>query len=395
MGFIHDPRRVWWRRLLFQVHLWTGLVIGLVVSVVGLTGSLIVFKPELERMSIPHLTHVTPQGERVPVQQLIDTMKRERPRYKLSNLYVYREPDLAWNFRTTGPHGHRIQVYLNPYTGQIIGEDDFKDHWLDWIYELHEVLLLAKPGLTANGIFAWLMVLMSVSGIVVWWPGVKHWRFGFRYHWRAGWKGQNYDAHKLIGFYAAVLLVIVSVTGAYYAFPDSYKRAVAWATAGPATVPTPKSKPRQVASKPTVDAILSRAQAAMPEATPMILFLPTNPTAIYSLRMRLPYDWSRTGSNHVYLDQYTGEVIRADYFVERPIGARIIGVNGPLHFGTFGGDFTRWLWVLLGLTPAILFVSGVIMYWNRVWAKRFRSRGLQANAQAVGERIAVGAPSGD
>ena len=362
------PRRSALRRLLFQVHLWIGLAIGLVVSIVGLTGSILVFKPELEAALIPSLTRVTPGPQRVPIDQLVAVLKRDRPAYRITNLYVYGQPDLAWNFRTTHQDGSRVQVYFDQYTGRILGEDPFRDHWLDWIYDLHERLLAGRTGLTVNAIAAWLLVLMCLTGIIVWWPGQPHWRDGFRYHASASWKGQNYDLHKLTGFSSALLLALVSITGAYYAFPDAYRKTVAALTSTPAAVVTPKSKPGPPRTA-GIEQIYLNALAAMPEAEPHILFFPSKPDGIFSLRMRLPGDWVRTGNHHVYLDQYSGAVIRPDYYHRRPLGARIIGSNGPLHFGTVFGNSPRVLWVLLGLTPAALSVSGALMYWNRVWAK--------------------------
>lgn len=364
-----EPRRSRVRNWLFQAHLWTGLVIGLVVSVVGVTGSLLVFKPELERWMVAPITRVNPVGERLPVDRLVETVRRERPAYRIVNLYVYRDPTLAWNFRVTDRDGSRVQVYMNQYTGAIAGEDPFRDHFLDWVYELHEKLLLGNFGYFWNAVFAWLMVLMSVTGLVIWWPGVKRWRDGFRYHRRAGWKGQNYDLHKLGGWASAALLALVSVTGAYYAFADSYKRFVAAVTGTPASVATPKSRPAALRLV-TVEQIYQNALAAMPEAEPQIFFFPSKADGIFSLRMRLDGDWVRTGNHHVYLDQYSGALIRRDSYGERPLGARIIGANGPLHFGTFWGWPTRVLWVLLGLAPGVLFGTGVAMYGNRVWAKR-------------------------
>lgn len=369
MNLWSAPRRSALRALLFQAHLWTGLAIGLVVSVVGITGSILVFKPELEALMVPSLTRVTPGPQRVPVDQLVATLQRERPAYRINNLYVYRQPELAWNFRTSAADGTRVQVYFDQYTGRLLGEDAFRDHWLDWIYDLHERLLAGRTGLVANAIAAWLMVLLSVTGLVIWWPGAKRWRDGFRYHFTASWQGQNYDLHKLTGFFSAGLLALVSITGAYYAFPDAYRRFVAFSTATPAAVATPKSQ-HGAARTATIEQIYQNALAAMPEAEPHILFFPARPDGVFSLRMRLPGDWVRTGNHHVYLDQYSGAVMRPDYYYRRPLGARVIGSNGPLHFGTFGGNTTRVLWVLLGLTPALLAISGALMYWNRAWAKR-------------------------
>ena len=77
---------------------------------------------------------------------------------------------------------------------------------LQWMYELHDNLLLGKKGLVANGWGALLLVVLCISGLVIWWPGVKRIVTGFHFHPRAGWKTQNYDIHKVLGFLSLVPL---------------------------------------------------------------------------------------------------------------------------------------------------------------------------------------------
>jgi uncharacterized iron-regulated membrane protein len=46
MGFIDFPQPVWFRRALFQVHLWTGVGLGLYVLVISISGSVLVFQQD-------------------------------------------------------------------------------------------------------------------------------------------------------------------------------------------------------------------------------------------------------------------------------------------------------------------------------------------------------------
>src|SRR5688500_20272055 len=55
--WLRQPQRVWLRRAAFQIHLWVGLFIGLYVVVLSLTGSLLVYRNELDRyLATPHAT---------------------------------------------------------------------------------------------------------------------------------------------------------------------------------------------------------------------------------------------------------------------------------------------------------------------------------------------------
>ena len=55
----------------------------------------------------------------------------------------------------------------------------------------------------------------------------------------------------------------------------------------------------------------------------------------------------------------------ADVSRQLPLGSRIMLTMSPLHYGTFGGAITRWIWILVGLVPGILSITGFLMWWNR------------------------------
>jgi uncharacterized iron-regulated membrane protein len=96
----------------------------------------------------------------------------------------------------------------------------------------------------------------------------------------------------------------------------------------------------------------------------------------------------------VYLDQYTGEVLKESPRAARSAGDVIMDWVAPLHVGSFGGMTIRVAWLILGLAPPLLFVTAFIMWWSRV----VRPRWLTARRSAVAASVlaaAIWAPQAD
>ena len=392
MSFLRQPRAVWWRKALFQFHLWCGLILGFYFVVVCLTGSIVVYKKELERLQIPHLVKVEPSGERGSFAAMVDLVQRTYPGYQLQNAFLYEEPGVSWSFRLQGKEG-RVQVYVDPYRIRLLGHDTYHDKFLQWVYDLHTDLLLGKTGSLLNGWGAFLLVAMCLSGIVVWWPGLRSWRKGLEWARAARWKRQNYDLHKLSGLASFALLALLAITGAYWSFPKQYEDFLAWVTQGPS-----KRNPPVVAEVPglpraSLDHVLVAARNAIPGGE-MTLFRFSNKAGVaHSLHKRLPGDWRTQGDNVAYVHPQTAQVIRVDYHRDLPLGVRLQRDIYGLHFGTFWGHPSRVVWLLLGLVPLALFVSGLLMYWNRVLSKRQSARAAERPTRGysmpAGEKPAV------
>lgn len=372
MGFARDPRNIWWRKALFQIHLWAGLTVGLYFVLIGLSGSLVVYKKELERAMIPHLVSVPVQPRQASFQQMYDAVREKYPTASITNVFLYPE-GVSWSFRLA-QNKERIQVYVDPYTAQILGEDRYADKFLQWVYDFHVNLLAGPTGKLLNGIGGFLMVLMSISGIVIWWPGIRHWRNGLRYAWRAGWKRQNYDLHKWVGLASAALLLLLGITGSYWTWPKEYEATLAWITQGPAKTTAPVVPPGPRETWQDLHVILDRALQTMPEGEPTLFRFAAKPGDTHSLKRLLPSDWRTQGEDTVYLDPATAAVVRVDRHNEQALGVRLQRNIYSLHFGTFWGHPTRILWILMGLAPLVLFVTGLLMYWNRVVVKWKRRR---------------------
>jgi uncharacterized iron-regulated membrane protein len=347
------------------------LALGLVVTIVGLTGSLIVYKPETERLMSSGIAKVQPPGERASVQDLYRNVHAFRPTHRIDRLYTWGGPTAAWMFRTISPDGRRGYVYVDQYRGNVLGEYIMDGSLLQWFYELHDNLLLGRRGLLANGWGALLLTVLCVTGLVVWWPGARRVITGFHFHTRAGWKTQNYDIHKILGFVAMIPLAVIAISGAYYAFPEAYRKIAGEITRTVSYLEPPRSHRASGAEAP-LDNVLATATQTIPDAELTILTFPATGNGSFTVRKRLRGDWSRLGNQYLYIDRYSGDVLRVDRLDRLPLGARLVNAMAPLHYGSFGGHWTRILWIVMGLVPGILSVSGFLMWWNRVIAKRLQ-----------------------
>jgi uncharacterized iron-regulated membrane protein len=377
-GFLQSPRTVPWRGWLLQIHLWVGLIFGPVVAVIALTGSIVVFRYELNRVTVPGTAYVTPEGRRLSMDELTARIQANRPEDTLSSASWDGGPSTGINFWTTSPEGHRIHTFINPYTGEITGQEDYHAKWMQWFFDLHAYLLAGSTGEFLNGFVGTAALLLSVTGIFVWWPGLPRWRSGLAFLRGARWQRQNYDWHKLIGFYSSVALAFVSFTGVYYCFPSLYKRAIESST-GTKVAAAPRAATQWASRSVSVEAFIRAAERAQPGTLFMSLSFPKKTGDPVIVRTKEPRDWHRIGLNYVYLEPASASLIRSARFSEASTATQIVQLMYPLHFGRFGGRWnTFWfyavmvLYIVIGLAPPALMVTGFLMYWNRSLSKKFK-----------------------
>ncbi len=359
-------------RWIFWAHWGFGLVFGLYFAVVCITGSLIVYKKELERAFIPELIDVPVGMQRATLDAMTAQVRATYPKHRLSNVFLYDKPGTTFSFRLQGDDG-RTQVYVNPYTAEIVGVDHYDGAFLQWVYDLHVYLLMGKQGMVVNAIGGFALFGMCLTGLVLWWPRGNRMAQGFAINLKASWKRQVYDLHKVGGVLALLPLALLAVTGAYWGFPEQYEAALGMITGGPGRVNAPILSPEATGQGvASLDAMLLMARQEIPTGEPTLLTFSPAPERPYTVRMYIPGDWRTIGDHSVYFHSVDGRLVETVRHNDLPLGARLQRDIYGLHFGTFGGHTTRILWLLVGLLGGGLFLSSLLMYWNRVLVKRWR-----------------------
>ena len=291
---------------MFQIHLWTGIAVGIYITVVCLTGSVLVFRRELTRAyaNRPQVAVHAPDQKPLTEDQLKAAALRVYPDFTVEKVWRGRRNNVPvdiWMNRGDLKKAH----LFDPYTGADLGETRPRAiRFLDWLVSLHDDLLGGMNGRTVNGVGAILLTLLCVTGAVIWWQGVSKWKRGLGVQWRRGWQRINWDLHSAIGFWAFIAVMVWAISGIYLVFPHPFSWLV------------------DHIEPPDLESLLPR-------------------------RGDIALEWL-----------------------------------AKLHFGRFAGVKTRWTWAILGVIPPVLFITGAIMWWNRV-VSRWLSKRDSSHEQSV------------
>ncbi|MEH2177851.1 PepSY-associated TM helix domain-containing protein [Nostoc sp.] len=360
------------RDTVFYLHQYIGLFVGLVLVIVGLTGSLLVFEQDFDHFAIAQqYGQITPQQvQLVSPESVMNTIKTKyaaRSDLHLFRIYLPNTPASPYVGQLSTTNDQRTEVFLNPYTGKIIGERISDNTFIGTILSLHYSLMAGETGTIIIGIAAFFMCVLTITGLILW-PGWRRLIAGFKIKLDAHPKRANFDIHKVAGIITVVFLFFTGFTGFCWNFYD-LTEPIIYAV----TFTTKSSEPvsKLIPGKSTLNLTqqLKIANAALPGAVTKSIYFPSKPEEALQIRMKLPQENVEYGNSNVYLDQYSGKVLRVDNALKLPLGDRVLNSFVPLHYGTFGGLPTRILYVFVGLAPLILFITGFVM-----WRYRYRTK---------------------
>jgi uncharacterized iron-regulated membrane protein len=93
---------------------------------------------------------------------------------------------------------------------------------IEWLARLHENLLVGGPGRILDGFGAIGLLLLCLTGAVIWWPGTAHWRRSLTVDWHAHFARINWDLHSALGFWCLIFVTVWAVSGIYFSFPRAF-----------------------------------------------------------------------------------------------------------------------------------------------------------------------------
>lgn len=362
---VHNPRKLFLRRALFQIHLWSGILLSLYVIVIALTGSLLVFKNELISTTLPaHLSVYNP-AHTATVPAVMESFHRAYPTAHVTDLYTPWHVVPAYLLEAVTATGRQFNLVADPTTAALHPQPTT---WVNIVYNLHVLLLLGTAhGEQVNGIGAAILLLLCITGIFLWWQGLARWTRGLGISLRSNWRRINFDIHHSIGFWTLAIIFWWSLSGVYFGFYKPIVAAVNYVSPlqGMAAPPLPTS----IATGPhraSLQAILDAAQRASPHGR---LFSISDPsllsTAAYAqMDLRAPSDFSHR--DIISIDTVNAQVLTDwHYGQNHSLGDWFLWSMHPIHFGSLWGLPFKILWFLLGVSLAALTATGLLMYWNR------------------------------
>ena len=355
------------RVLVFSIHSWLGLITGLFLLLLGISGSGLVFLKEIDQAVHADLLTVNPRGKPLPLDSFYRKITSSHPNLKgIAWLNPDAAPDKAYEFRLYQNDG-KISTYdlgmvsMNPYTGEIIRDGNLKDFstgFIHWLIQFHWSFQLGLPGLLMATVFGITMLFSILTGIIIYrryiWK-VLTFQVGIR------WKNRSTISsgfHRVVGVWAIAFNLIIFFTGFWmnmFAFDKTY-----WEKQ---TIPCP---PNTLAVQ-SLEKLLSQAKGQLPGLIIHNVYLPTQAGSDFSVKgsMKDQNPLLHDG-NSVSFNAISGELTDVKRLSEKSLWAQTEATFFPLHTGSFGGVLIKTGYVIIGLLPGLLSITGFLLWWRKL-----------------------------
>ncbi|OCW92419.1 sulfite reductase [Macellibacteroides sp. HH-ZS] len=368
------------RKISFQLHLWLGIISGLILFIVCITGCLYAFKDEITNLTQPW-RFVTPSNKpTLPPSQIIALSNLAyQTTTKPASITFGAEKD-AVSIDYYEPNGNYLTVYINPYHGTVIHKiirtpNEF--NFFNFVIKGHKSLWLpATIGKPLVGYGVLMFVVVLITGLILWWP--KKWNKKSikrlsTIKWKASFKRLNFDLHNVPGGYAAILLLILSFTGLIRNM-EWFSESIYYLTSGgkhliPYSLPlSDPSQSKQNIALP-IDKLYQSLKNTEPLGETYYLSLPKDADDV--IRVSVEHKkGSYYRTDNLFFDQYTlkqlsGSGPYAGKYTEVTVADKLRRMNLDIHDGRIIGITGKIMMFLASLVGASLPITGILIWFRK------------------------------
>ncbi|MEO6918494.1 MAG: PepSY domain-containing protein [Collimonas sp.] len=394
-------------RILWRWHFYAGLFVMPFLMVLAITGSIYVFKPQIENILYGDMLHVAASGQtRLGYDKLLGIAAGALPKDATpSSISVSADLQRSTEAVFRLPSGDSSSVYLNPYNGQILGTLSVEHRLMKQVRQIHRDLLLGRWGGWLMELAACWTLIMVGTGIALWWPrkqfsawGTLLPRLGLRG--RAIWR----ELHLVVGIWVSIGAIFFVLSGLPWSsfWGKNFQAVVTWAGSGrqpPAQAAAPAAHdmatmgdmPMKMQDLPLANIPWAVGATGVPMSRDMLpqplsvdqvvdiaarngmatyqLALPNNISGVFTASyapgagefVRSDLDRQRT----LHIDQYSGAVIKDLRFTDYNPVSKLVTLGVALHMGEYFGLANQLLCAAISLTLLGMAVTGFVMWWKR------------------------------
>jgi len=351
----------------FRWHGYLGIGSGLFFLLLGISGSLLIFRHDLDRLMNPNIYHRPAQGPiisadsayRVVAEAFPDLAKIVLHDFPLSSnepyeFMLYRQVHRPYD-------NHLGFAFVDSHSGVIIRQGNYEElggSFFRWIYNLHYSFLLGPIGQAAVAIVGILLLLTILSGLVVYRKYLFK-VFLFQVPLQKNGRRRLSSLHRILGVWSAFFNLLLLITGIWMNIPAFQQVFSSKVTIYPQG---------SYLAKVNLDGLLAYCKIAAPGFEPIAINIPKENDGDILVRGHLPttdFCLFNGKASHFAFNPITGvcrdklDIDQADF------SKKISWAVYQLHIGAFGGYFLRFIYALIGLTPAILTLTGGYLWYKR------------------------------
>ena len=348
--------------VLFTIHSYTGLLSGVFILLMSISGALLVFHEELDSLQYPELQKI--EGKQIlSIDSCFYFLQKEFPNAQISNVSLSEnnnKPVIFSLYDSSYKKGTQsMQVLMHPTNGTVIqtrgGSKDIGGNFMSWLSAFHNSFHLEKKGEWMLGFFGCLFMISILSGLIIYRKKITD-VLCFRKR-----AFQRNNVHQIIGVYALVFNLLIATTGVWmqrYVFKKEF-----YQTQQPYT-PILKTTPPLFFS---IDSAIGEAKKQYPDFTDHVIYFAQNKsrkTAVYGSRKSNSFIHSKKLADVIFLDS-SGAIAKTAFVDDIDEDSRYDIINAQIHYGKFGGLPIKIVYFVLGLSGAILSITGFILWYTR------------------------------
>lgn len=380
------------RSVLFWLHLTAGVVCGVIIALLCLTGTALAFEKELIAWAERDVRQISPPAPGTPrlgIDELTARLRAAFPDAKPGSIVVSADPRTAVAFTV-----NRTESYhANPYTGEVrrsasTGMAEF----MQTMFELHRYIGFSgeksRPnGKLVTGIANIAFCFLGLSGLVLWWPRSLSWRAfrpGIWFTQNSSARARDWNWHNTLGFWCAPVLITLTLT----AMPISFQWAarLTYTLTGtplPASGPQSSGAPPPAAAVPTPipaarpvsrDALLATVQRELPGWQTITFRFAHRPDvakpAPASFTVREAGTWPRTATTTLQFDPFTGALLQRDGYADLHAARKVRAWSRYLHTGEALGGFAQLIAAVASLGGVVLAWTGLALAFRRFFGRK-------------------------
>ena len=350
------------RKNLFKWHSVSALIALIPLMVIAITGSILVFKVEIDTWLMPEHMSVSATNDtpRANLNELIDNVTHAHPEFLMGSWELFDDKSRADTaYLIEKSTGHWYKMYLDQYTGKLLSTPVTVEHDLtDWLLSLHYTFLLDFTGTVLGSIFAIILLFLAISGIIL---HRQFWKKLFTLRFKAARRVFYSDVHKLIGIVSSPVLLILAFTGGYYNIA-AVVHEVEHHIEEHALLTAPL-----YSSNIDFQELLDKSKVDIPDYRPTYFTFPFEPDLHLTFYGEVPTGnpLSSEYASMVTYNRETGALMLAYDIRQAPTINVVVDTFRKLHFGYFAGLPSKVIWCVLGLTPLWLALTGLYFYMFR------------------------------
>jgi uncharacterized iron-regulated membrane protein len=382
------------RTVIFWLHLAAGVAAGLVILVMSATGAVLAFKPQILNRIDRRVRFVEPTGSsRLSPSQLLAAARSARPDIQPASLVFDRDPASAVALSL----GREGTIYVNPYTGAVLGEGSARaqrffrsnEDWHRWLSVSGENRAAAR---SATGAANLAFLVLAITGLFIWWPHKwlpQHVKAILFFKRTQTGRARDFNWHNVIGFWSAPVLIVLTATGVAMSYP--WANRLVYQLAGSPLPAAREAAGRERAARPAelpdnLDRFWTRAEEHLPTWQTVTMRLPDRPGAPVSFTMNDAQHWNSFARSQLTLNPVTAEVIRWEPYADTSRGQQWRGWIRFGHTGELGGVVGQFLAGMASL-------GGVFLVWTGLALALRRLVGWRLWRRLSERRVAVSVPA--